>query len=66
MLTSPLVSLSKPIGPFNELGVQLRTVSELNPAFGGNLILSMIFFKEQLLKRFAKLAKIQLLIHIHD
>jgi hypothetical protein len=46
--------------------MQLRTVSELNPAFGGNLILSMIFFKEQLLKRFAKLAKIQLLIHIHD
>jgi len=66
MLTSPLVSLSKPVGPFNELGTQLLTASELNPAFGGNLILSMIFFKEQLLKRIAKLAKIELPMYIHD
>lgn len=66
MLTSPLVSLSKPVGPFNELGMQLRTANELNHAFGGNLILSMIFFKEHLSKRIAKLAKIELQIHIHD
>jgi len=42
MLTSPLVSLSKPVGPFNELGMQLRTVSELNPAKAGSH--SLIFF----------------------
>ena len=48
MLTLPLVSLSKPVGPFNELGTPWRAVSELNHAKGGNPNLSMIFFKEQL------------------
>ena len=31
MLTLPLVSLSKPVGPFNELGTPWRTANELNP-----------------------------------
>ena len=62
MLTLPLVSLSKPVGPFNELGTPWRTVNELNPdstqwSSGSNL--SMIFFKEHLFKRTAKLAFIR-------
>gem|GEM_PF-5250709 len=35
MLTFQLVSLSKPVGPFNEIGTPGRTVIELNPADGG-------------------------------
>lgn len=35
MLTFQLVSLSKPVGPFNEIGTPGRTVIELNPANGG-------------------------------
>jgi len=31
MLTLPLVLLSKPVGPINELGKSWRTVNELNP-----------------------------------
>ena len=46
MLTSPLVSLSKPVGPFNEIGTLKRTVIELNHAKGVILLNSMIFFKE--------------------
>ena len=42
MLTSPLVSLSKPVGPFNEIGTFKRTVIELNPALAGSH--SLIFF----------------------
>ncbi len=57
MLTMPLVSLSKPVGPFNEKVALMRNLIELNPALGGIHYLIFFFNEHLTLKRIAKIPK---------
>ena len=65
MLTLPLVSLSKPVGPFNELGTLKRTVNELNHA-KGVISLPYLYINERFLLNPALAGSYSLIFFINE